>query len=74
MKDCATRGLTVSQAIEKTKASPFPAQRAWNAASIFTVPQLEAIYLKLLDTDIAIKTGRSEPVLALDLLVTELMR
>jgi hypothetical protein len=38
------------------------------------LPQFEMIYKKLLDTDIAIKTGRNKPALALDLLVMELTR
>jgi len=74
MKDLAARGLTLAQATEKIHANPYPAQRAWNTATNFSLPQLEATYQKLLETDIAIKTGKSEPVLALDLLVTELTR
>jgi len=37
----------------------------------FTLPQLRAIYHRLLEIDQQIKTGRIDPVLALDLLVVE---
>ncbi len=74
MKDLATRGLTIDAAREQLKLHPFVANKTWTQALNFSLPQLEAIYRKLLDTDLAIKTGRSEPVLALDLLVAELTR
>jgi DNA polymerase-3 subunit delta len=74
MKDLAARGMTVDAARERLKLHPFVADKTWKQALNFTLPQLEAIYQKLLDTDIAIKTGRSEPVVALDVLIVELAR
>ena len=74
MKDYAARGLTVDAARERLKMHPFVANKTWTQALNFTLPQLQAIYQKLLDTDIAIKTGRSEPVLALDVLIVELTK
>lgn len=74
MKDLATRGKTVDTAREQLKLHPFVANKTWTQALNFTLPQLEAIYQKLLDADIAIKTGRSEPVLALDMLIAELTK
>lgn len=44
---------------------------AWTARS-FTFDRLDAIYRRLLETDLAVKTGRIAPDLALDLLVVEL--
>ena len=44
--------------------------QAWR----YTGSQLAMIYDRLLDTDAAIKTGRFEANLALDLLVVELAR
>lgn len=72
MKDLATRGSTLNAAREQLKLHPFVASKTWNQALNFTLPQLEAIYQKLVETDLAIKTGRTEPVTALDLLVMEL--
>lgn len=74
MKDLATRGMTVDAAREQLKMHPFVANKTWTQALNFSLPQLESIYQKLLDCDIAIKTGRSEPVLALDVLIVELTK
>jgi DNA polymerase III delta subunit len=38
----------------------------------FSIGQLEVIYARLLETDLAIKTGQMEDVLALDTLVAAL--
>jgi DNA polymerase III subunit delta len=51
---------------------PYVAQKLTQQARNFTLDQLEDIYRYLLDTDYAIKTGRIEPELALDLLVASL--
>jgi len=53
---------------------PFVANKTWTQALNFSLPQLESIYQNLLDVDISIKTGRSEPVLALDVLIVELTK
>jgi DNA polymerase III subunit delta len=74
MKDLAARGKALATAREQLKLHPFVAEKTWNQALNFTLPQLEAIYQKLLDTDVAVKTGRSEPVVALDVLIVELTR
>ncbi len=73
-RDFAARGKTVEQAAAQLKMHPFVAKKTWTQSLNFSLPQLEAIYQKLLDADIAIKTGRNEPVLALDLLVVELTK
>jgi DNA polymerase III delta subunit len=73
-KDLATRGQTVDAAREVLHLHPFVAQKTWAQAANFSLPQLEAIYHKLLDADLAMKTSRSEPVVALDLLVVELTK
>lgn len=72
MKDLAARGMTVDGAREQLKMHPFVAFKVWKQALNYTLPRLEEIYHKLLETDIAIKTGRSEPVVALDTLIVEL--
>lgn len=74
MKDLAARGLTRDAACAQLKLLPFVAEKTWNQTSRFTLPQLESAYQKLLETDLAIKTGRSEPIVALDVLVAELTR
>jgi DNA polymerase III delta subunit len=51
---------------------PFAADSFARQARGFTMADLEAIYHKLLDADIAMKTGEIEPELAVDLLITSL--
>jgi DNA polymerase-3 subunit delta len=51
---------------------PFAADSFARQARAFTMADLEAIYHKLLDTDIAMKTGEMDPELAVDLLITSL--
>lgn len=51
---------------------PFPAGKVCAQSRNFTLPALEAIYHRLLETDAAIKTGQTEPATALDVLVAEL--
>lgn len=72
MKDLAARGMTVDTARDQLKIHPFVAFKIWRQALNYTLPRLEEIYRRLLETDIAIKTGRSEPVVALDALIVEL--
>jgi len=72
MKDLATRGMTLAMANQQMKLHPFAAQKMWEQSLNFTLGRLEEIYRRLLETDIAIKTGRSEPLVALDVLVVEL--
>ena len=62
------------QKVGREKLADPARQKAWEQASNFALPQLEEIYRRLLETDIAIKTGKSEPVVALDVLVVELTR
>jgi DNA polymerase-3 subunit delta len=72
MKDLAARGKTLDAAREQLKLHPFVAEKTWKQALNFSLPQLEAIYQRLLDVDVAIKTGRTEPMVALDVLIVEL--
>lgn len=73
-RDLAERGMSPDQINAQLKLHPFVARKTAEQARNFSLPQLEAVYQKLLDADAAIKTGRSEPMLALDLLVVELTR
>lgn len=57
---------SLSQAIG---VHPFVAKKLTEQVRAFSIDQLEAIYRYLLDTDLAIKTGKVEGALALDLLI-----
>jgi DNA polymerase III subunit delta len=54
--------------------NPYPIRKILTQSDNYTMSQLHAVYHKLLDTDLSIKTGRTEPVLALDLLIAGLSR
>jgi DNA polymerase-3 subunit delta len=51
---------------------PYVASKLASQARQFTLSQLEAMYHRLLETDLAVKTGLSEESVALDSLVTSL--
>jgi DNA polymerase-3 subunit delta len=52
----------------------YPLEKTLRQARTFTVPRLRKAFHALLDTDVAIKTGKYEDDLALDLLVIELCK
>lgn len=56
------------------KQNPYPIQKILAQSKNYTPEQLVAVYQKLLDTDIEIKTGVMEPTLALDTLIAGLSR
>jgi DNA polymerase-3 subunit delta len=53
-------------------ASDFVLRRAWEQADRYTPGRIRELYHRLLETDIAIKTGRMDGEIALNILVTEL--
>lgn len=67
--------LGTSQAIARElKQSPYPISKILAQSANYSMEQLQTIYHKLLETDVDIKTGRIEPVLALDMLIAGLSR
>jgi len=72
VKELEQRGASLQDVTKELKLHPFPARKLHVQAIRFTSAQLDAIYHHLLDTDLAIKTGKLNQVLALDLLVAEL--
>jgi DNA polymerase-3 subunit delta len=71
-KELSAQGLAASTIAKRAGLHPFVAEKAQRQAMNFSMGQLEAIYARLLETDLAIKTGRMEDVLALDTLVAAL--
>ncbi len=72
LKELAELGITGPTAAERLSLHPFVADKAGKQARAFSMAQLEAIYHRLLDVDVQIKTGQTEDVAALDLLVAGL--
>ncbi|HEY33066.1 MAG TPA: DNA polymerase III subunit delta [Dehalococcoidia bacterium] len=52
--------------------SEFAARKTLEQAKRYSLPRLKQVYQQLLETDLAIKTGKYEPELALSILVAEL--
>jgi DNA polymerase-3 subunit delta len=74
VKELTERGLSQQDIATRLKLHRFVVQKAVRQAMNFSLEQLEVIYQKLLDTDMAIKTGQMDEVLALDMLVVGLSR
>ena len=72
VKEMTAQGLAVSTIAKQVGIREFAAEKARQQAVNFSLAQLEAIYARLLHTDLAIKTGKMEDVLALDTLVAAL--
>ncbi len=72
VKELARRGMGRREISEALKLRQFIVDKGLRQARNFSFEQLEVAYRKLLKTDIALKTGRMEPVLALDMLIVEL--
>lgn len=74
VKELMQQGLDRDAIAKKIKLHPFPTKKAMAQARQYSPQQLNSIYDRLLDTDVAIKTGQIEANLALDILVVELAR
>ncbi len=72
VKDLADRGVHPKDIPNRLGMKPFVARKGLSQATQFSMAQLTAIYHKLWETDLAIKTGQMEAVLALDLFVAGL--
>jgi len=56
----------------RLKLHPFVVKKTTRQAMNFSMEQLETVYRRLLEIDVAIKTGEMNDVLALDMLVVGL--
>jgi DNA polymerase-3 subunit delta len=72
VKELSAQGLAASTIAKRAGLHPFVAEKAGRQAMNFSMGQLEVIYARLLETDLAIKTGQMGDVLALDTLVAAL--
>lgn len=74
VKELSGRGMNKAQIAAEANMHPFVAEKGLKQARNFSMEQLEQIYDRLLQTDLEIKTGRTESILALDMLVSTLCR
>ncbi len=72
-KDVATERTSAAELRNRLGlAAEFVARKTLEQANRYTLDRLKQVYGRLLETDLAIKTGRYEPELALNMLVAEL--
>jgi DNA polymerase-3 subunit delta len=74
VKELSEQGLSQQDMATRLKLHPFVVKKTTRQAMNFSMEQLEAIYRKLLETDVSIKTGTMNDVLALDMLVVGLSK
>jgi len=73
VKYLSERGAQSSEIREKTAIHPYVIQKSLNQIKKFSLNDLKKIYSKLMDAEIAMKTGKIEADLALELLVVGLI-
>ncbi len=69
VKELSERGLSTGEIAAKLGLPGFIVEKGLRQARNFSMERLEAIYGRLLEADVAIKTGRMDAALALDMLV-----
>jgi DNA polymerase III subunit delta len=74
VRDLASRGLTGDEIRGRLGLHPYVARKVMEQSRNFSIEQLEASYRKLLDADIAMKTGHGDQGVNLDVLIVELAR
>jgi DNA polymerase-3 subunit delta len=74
VKELSGQGLSQQDMATRLRQHPFVVKKTMRQAMNFSMEQLETIYRKLLETDVALKTGQMSEVLALDMLVVGLSR
>ena len=72
VKEKSEQGYRSDEIARQAKIHPYVTGKLVRQAQNFDLTRLEAIHRQLLDIDVAIKTGRIDPAVALDLLVVEL--
>ena len=72
VKELSGQGLSQQDMATRLKLHPFVVKKTTRQAMNFSMEQLETVYRRLLEIDVAIKTGEMNDVLALDMLVVGL--
>lgn len=72
VKDLIEKQMSFSHILAKSNLHPFVVKKNWRLSQKFTLGQLKQIYQKIFKLELKIKTGKIDPVLALDILIAEL--
>ncbi|MGI8424549.1 MAG: DNA polymerase III subunit delta, partial [Chloroflexota bacterium] len=73
-RDCAERRLSAEETGRTLGVGAYPLRKAQEQARAFTLDRLLEMHRRTLEADLSVKTGRQAPELALELLVTDLVR
>jgi DNA polymerase-3 subunit delta len=74
IKELAPKLLSPEAIARELGQNPYPVKKILSQSRNYTMEQLRVIHHRLLETDVEIKTGRTAPPLALDLLIASLSR
>jgi len=72
VKELRQEGLKTGVIAQRLELHPFVVRKALAQECDFSMEQLESLHRRLLDTDVAIKKGQIDPILALDMLMASL--
>lgn len=72
VKDLIEKNKPYNIILKKSGLHPFVVKKSYSQSRQFTLSELKKIYQKIFKVDLNIKTGKTEPAMALDLLVTEI--
>jgi len=70
MKELVEKNMPYSLIAKETGIHPYVVQKTYSQVGQFTLSELKKIYQKIFEVDSAIKTGKIDPEMALDLLIT----
>lgn len=72
VRDLVEKQMPFSYILNKSNLHPFVVRKNWRLAQKFGLEQLKKIYRKIFKLELKIKTGKIDPVLALDILIAEI--
>lgn len=72
VRDLVEKQMPFPYILNKSNLHPFVVRKNWRLAQKFTLEQLKKIYRKIFKLELKIKTGKIDPVLALDILISEI--
>lgn len=72
VKDLIEKHKPYNVILKKSGLHPFVVKKSYYQSQKFTFQELKKIYQKIFKVDLDIKTGRIQPEIALDLLITEI--
>jgi len=72
IKDLIEKNHPYYSILKKTKLHPFIVKKSYQQAKFFSFFELKKIYQKLFQADLSVKTGKTDPETALNMLIAEI--